>query len=260
MKSIIFFLIITISTLPCYSKTITGEVQKQSSVKTNKIYDSTTHIPIEGVLIKVPSKNYYTKTDKDGSFQLGTSINSPTIMSLEKDGYKPYSMTLGSNFNKPLSIGIEKTSGLDIVVDTDMVHIGDDSFSDRSANAGEFSIRSMGPFYSKDFEIKQFSPKDALFLVIGSIIGIDTVQAQRLGQSRVLTAYSSPPEIFFNNNKIAEIKINGDNQKINIPYNLVKFGEKNNITIKTGRNLYKTSSIDFDDIEFTNLLFEIQKM
>ncbi|MCD7739997.1 MAG: hypothetical protein LUH11_01420, partial [Candidatus Gastranaerophilales bacterium] len=78
------------------------------------------------------------------------------------------------------------------------------------------------------------------------------------GQSNVLKAYSSPPELYFNGNKISEIKINGDNQKINIPRGLIKQNQKNNVTIKTGHNLYKTSSIDYDDIEFTNLILEVK--
>ena len=127
----------------------------------------------------------------------------------------------------------------------------------RSANAEDFSKTSSGPFYSKDFKLKLMNASQELFLIIGSIIGIDTIQAQRLGQSKVLTAHSSPPEIFFNGNKIAEIKINGDNQKIKIPFGIIKQNEHNNLTIKTGRNLYKTTDIDFDDIEFTNILFEI---
>ena len=65
-------------------------------------------------------------------------------------------------------------------------------------------------------------------------------------------------KIFFNGNKISDIKINGDNQQIKIPTNLIKFNQNNNVTIKTGRNLFKTTDIDFDDIEFTNLLFEIK--
>ena len=138
-----------------------------------------------------------------------------------------------------------------------MIHIGDNSFSPRSANAQDFSLSSSGPFYSKDFKLKLINAGQELFLIIGSIIGIDTVHAQRLGQSKVLTAHSSAPEIFFNGNKIAEIKINGDNQKIKIPFGLIKQNEQNNLTIKTGRNLYKTSDIDFDDIEFTNILFEV---
>ena len=215
-------------------------------------------MPIEGVLIKVPAQNYQTRTEKDGTFKLKTNINSPTIMSVEKSGYKPFSMTLKDEGGTPIQVAIEKTTPHDIIVDTDMIHIGDNSFSSRSANASEFSLHSSGPFYSKDFKIKLLNAGEELFLVIGSIIGIDTIEAQRMGQSHVLTAYSSPPEIFFNGNKISEIKINGDNQKIKIPFNLIKQNNSNNLTIKTGRNLYKTSAIDFDDIEFANILFEIK--
>ncbi len=251
-------IILLIIGLPCFSQVITGEITKASKRNTNQIYDSATNIPIEGVIIKIPAKGYSTKTKKDGTFKLQTNINSPTIMSVEKFGYKPFSMTLTDLGKKPVQIGIEKTTPKDIIVDTNMVHIGDNSFSPRSANADEFSIISSGPFYSKEFSLPSIKSNEDLFLVLGSIIGIDTMFAQRLGQSHVLTAYSSPPEIFFNGNKIAEIKINGDNQKIKIPFNLINQNNTNTVTIKTGRNLYKTTNIDYDDIEFTNLLFEIK--
>ena len=251
---IVFFILIG---LPSFSKVITGEISKDLKPEVNQVVDAENNVPIEGVIIKIPSKNYQTKTRKDGTFKLGTKFNSPTIMSLEKSGYKPYSMTINDGVVKPIQIAIEKTTPHDIVVDTQMIHIGDNSFSPRSANANEFSIVSSGPFYSKDFKLKLINAGQELFLIIGSIIGIDTIQAQRLGQSKVLTAHSSSPEIFFNGNKIAEIKINGDNQKIKIPFVLIKQNQHNNLTIKTGRNLYKTTDIDFDDIEFTNILFEI---
>lgn len=254
-KLLIFFLICW--GLPSFSKVITGEISKDLKKDVNQVIDAESNIPIEGVIIKIPSKSYQTKTRKDGTFKLGTKFDSPTIMSLEKSGYKPYSMTINDGGVKPIQVAIEKTTPHDIVVDTDMIHIGDNSFSPRSANAQDFSISSSGPFYSKDFKLKLINAGQELFLIIGSIIGIDTVYAQRLGQSKVLTAHSSAPEIFFNGNKIAEIKINGDNQKIKIPFGLIKQNEQNNLTIKTGRNLYKTSDIDFDDIEFTNILFEV---
>ena len=257
MKKFLIILFIIMG-LPSFSKTITGEIKKNTHKNYNHIYDAETNVPIEGVIIKIPAKNYRTQTKKDGSFKLKTKIDSPTIMSLEKSGYKPHSLTLNSDYNNPISIGIEKTTPKDIIVETDMIHIGDNSFSERSANAGDFSLNSMGAFYSKDFKLKPMTKNEQLYLSIGSIIGIDTIFAQRLGQSRVLTAYSSPPEIFFNGNKIAEIKINGDNQAILIPKSLIKYNQDNNITIKTGRNLYKTESIDYDDIEFTNLIFEIK--
>lgn len=254
---IVFVLIFFIFNSVALAKTITGEVSKET-VNNNTIYDIENNLPIEGVIIKIPSKHYKTKTDKNGTFELKTNISSPAIMALEKNGYKPYSLTLGADNNNTLSIGIEKTTPKDIIVETDFIHIGDNSFSENSANADEFCLKSIGAFYSKDFNIKNMNAEEELFIKVGSIIGIDTIEAQHMGQSHVKTAYSSPPELFFNGNKIAEIKINGDNQKIKVPGGLIKINQKNNITIKTGRNLYKKSSIDYDDIEFTNLLLEIK--
>lgn len=241
-----------------FADVITGEVTKENQRNENIIYDNATNLPIEGVVIRVPAKKIITKTDKNGAFRLKTQIDSPAIMSLEKNGYKPYSMTLAENFKNPIQIGIEKTTPNDIVVDTNMIHLGDDSYSERSANASEFSLLSMGSFYSNDFNVHTYKPDEDLYLVIGSIIGIDTIHAQRLGQSRVISAYASPPEVFINGNRIADIKINGDNQKIKIPKGLIRFNQFNNLTIKAGRNLQKITSIDFDDIEFTNILFEIK--
>ena len=77
-----------------------------------------------------------------------------------------------------------------------------------------------------------------------------------MGQNQISSAFSSPPEIYFNGNKISEIQINGDGQKIRLPSNLVRKNGVNEVTIKTGRNLMQTSYIDYDDIEFMNLIIE----
>lgn len=257
MRKFIAILIILIG-LPVFSKTITGEIKKETNNDVNRIYDVQNNSPIEGAIVRLPSKKYSAITDKNGTFKLETKIDAPTIMSVEKDGYKPYSMSLSKDKKDPIIVGIEKTTPNDIIIETDMIHLGDDSFSVNSAHAYDFSLRSIGPFYSKDFSINSLKEGENAVLSIGSIIGIDTIHAQRMGQSNVRTSYSSPPEIFCNGNKIAEIKINGDNQKINIPRAILTGYNMINITIKTGRNLYKKSDVDFDDIEFTNLLLEIK--
>ena len=77
--------------------------------------------------------------------------------------------------------------------------------------------------------------------------------AKTMGQNSVAHAFSSPPEVFFNGIKIAEIQLNGDGQKIKIPNNILKVGQLNEVTIHTGRNLRQTAYIDYDDIEFMNL-------
>ena len=94
------------------------------------------------------------------------------------------------------------------------------------------------------------------YLVIGSIIGIDTALARGMGQNNITTSFASPPKVFFNGQKIAEIQINGDNQKIKIPNYLIKPNQQNEIKIAAGINLQQTAYIDFDDIEFMNLNIE----
>ena len=81
-----------------------------------------------------------------------------------------------------------------------MYHIGDDNYSENSANAAEFRIKAIGPFYTKNFQFKTLAANEDAYLVIGSVIGIDTKMARDMGQSKVKTAYASAPQIFFNGN------------------------------------------------------------
>ena len=108
--------------------------------------------------------------------------------------------------------------------------------------------------YSKKILIKEAN--NNTYLVIGSIIGIDTKMAQSVGQNSIAFAYASPPEIYFNGTKIAEIQLNGDGQRFKIPYGLIRVNQQNEITIKTGRNMMQSAYIDYDDIEFMNLSIE----
>ena len=234
-----------------------GGVAKQGLLGKNRIYDSQTNAPIKGAKVVLPQENYKTYTDSDGNFSLDTNVNGQTVMSVEKPGYKPYSMTLDKNSaSKAIILGIEKSTPHDITVDTNMFHLGDNSYSELSANAGEFHVQSIGPFYSKKIRIPAVAPGSHVTLVIGSIIGVDTLMARSMGQNKVVNAYASPPEVYFNGNKIADIQINGDGQQIKIPYNLIRQNQLNEVTIKTGRNLTQTAYVDYDDIEFMNLEVE----
>lgn len=239
---------------------ISGGVQKRgANESSNQVVDAATGYAVPFANVSIPAKQIRTKTDDNGRFELGTRINAPTIMSVQKEGYKPYSLTLNSDNNaKALVVGIEKTNPRDVVIETDMIHLGDDSYSAESANSGDFSARSVGPFYSKNFSIKLMKPNENAYLVLGSVIGIDTMMAREMGQSKVRAAYANPPQIYCNGNKIAEIKINGDGQVIKIPKQVIRQGRNNDITIKAGKNLMQTAYIDYDDIEFTNLIVEIK--
>ena len=255
-KFFTLFLIINLF-IPVYSNVIQGGVSERGSFAKNRIVDKQTGQGVSGANILLPKEHYKTKTNKDGYFELDTSIDGTSIMSVQKDKYKPFSMTINEKtFAKPIEVSIEKSNTQDISIDLNMYHLGDGNFSDNSANAGEFHVDAIGPFYSKKFLFKNVNTKSPIYLVIGSIIGIDTLIARTMGQNKRPNAYASPPVVYFNGNKIAEIQINGDGQKIKLPSNLIKKNALNEITIKTGRNLMQTSYVDYDDIEFMNLIIE----
>ena len=134
---------------------ISGNVEKNGVGDFNQVIDSQTQRPVSQADIVLPSKGYKTKTDNQGRFSLGAKIDAPTIMSVEKDGYKPFSLTVdGLSLSKPIFVGIEKTNPHDIIIDKDMYHIGDDNYSANSANASEFRVKAIGPFYTKTFNMK----------------------------------------------------------------------------------------------------------
>ena len=259
MKKLIslFILIIFLTTGPAFSASIEGGISAEGHRTSSRIVDKSTGLGVGGAQITLPKQQYSTKTDSEGYFELNTHINGTSILSIKKENYKPYSVTVtDQTISAPLVIGIEKSNANDLVVDSNMYHLGDNNFSDLYANASEFRMQAIGPFYTKRFILKNLKFNKPIFLVIGSIIGIDTEVARSIGQNQIVNAFASPPEIFFNGNKISEVQINGDGQRIKIPPSLIKKNQVNEVTIRTGRNLMQTAYIDYDDIEFMNLFFE----
>ena len=249
---LIFFLL-----SPSGAATFQGGVSEQGSGQASRIIDKQTGEGIGGASISLPKQNYSTQTDSNGFFELDTQINGPSIMSVQKKNYKPFTMTVNDNtFSAPIVVGIEKSNASDLALDANMYHLGDDSYSDLSANAGEFRMQAIGPFYTKRFTLKNLNFAKPVYLVIGSIIGIDTAMARSMGQNKIPNSFASPPEVYFNGNKISEIQLNGDGQRIKLPSNLIRKNQINEITIKTGRNVMQTAYIDYDDIEFMNLIIE----
>lgn len=255
---ILTFLVIFISLPVCLASTYEGGVSAEGiGAKQNRIVDRKTGMGIDGATVTLPKERYSTKTDSQGFFELDTHIDGTSIMSVKKDNYKPFSVTVNEqSLSAPLVLSIEKSDANGLVLDSQMYHLGDNNYSDLSANAGEFRMETIGPFYTRRFILKNLKFNQPIFLVIGSIIGIDTETARNMGQNRITNAFASAPEVYFNGNKISEIQINGDGQKIRVPSQLIRKNQVNEITIRTGRNLMQTAYIDYDDIEFMNLSFE----
>lgn len=252
MKFAIILLIFSIFLTPVHAKVMEGGVSKVGDI--NQIVDSNTNTPVSGAKISLPKQNYTTYSDANGTFNIDARVNDNSILSVQKQGYRPFSITINQEIaSKPLILGIEKSNAQDVVITTEMFHLGDDNFSAASANSSEFKGKAIGPYFSKTFMMATDVLRKENYLKIGSIIGIDTLIARSMKQNSILNSYSSPPEVFFNGKKIAEIQLNGDNQRIKLPKNLVRAGQMNEITIKTGHNLKQTAYIDYDDIEFMNL-------
>lgn len=252
-----FILMVLIIPLKGDTTTFTGGVTKVGQQESNRVIDSKTKKGIEYAKISVPQKNFHTYTDVNGNFELpDIKITQPILLNVEKEGYRPFSLTINNNesLNSPMKIEIAQSEPFDVKLDSEIIHLGDDSYSKNSASAGKFRLKSSGPSYSKDFMMLDHSKTCTNYLVIGSVCGLDTKLAKSMGQNKIKTsAYSSPAEIFFNNQKIGELKINGDGQQIKIPTNLIKTNTKNSITIKTGHNMIVMDHTDYDDIEIMNL-------
>lgn len=253
MKYILFILVSILCMLPANSAVMEGGVSKTGIGESNRIIDNQTNMPVSGAKVSLPKLNYITVTDENGGFNLNAKIKEPSILSVEKEGYRPFSLTINEqSASKPIIVGIEKSKAQDIVISSEMFHLGDDNFSANSANSTEFKGKSIGPFFSKTFSLTNSALTGTNYLIIGSIIGIDTLMARTMRQNKIVNSFASAPEIYFNGRKIAEIQLNGDGQKVRLPNNLIKIG-MNEITIRTGRNMKQTAYIDYDDIEFMNL-------
>lgn len=255
-KTIYTLLLILIIANPAFCEIFTGGVSKVGQQESNQVIDAQTKRGVEFAKVSIPQKNYRTYTDANGNFELPSiKINQPTIMNIEKEGYRPFSVTINNNesLNTPMKVTIARSAPTDIAIDTEIRHLGDDSFSKDSANASDFKLKSSGPYYSKDFIMTDNAKQSTNYLVIGSIVGLDTKLAKSMGQNRIKSSYSSPAEIYFNGTMIGQLQVNGDGQRIRIPNSLIKANERNQITIKTGQNLMPIDHIDYDDIEIMNL-------
>ncbi len=239
-----------------FADVISGKVRQDDKLYArNQVVDAESGEPVDKARVSIPKQRFETYSDKDGRFELNTKIDSTTVLSVEKEGFRPYSLTIDKNsMNQPLKLGIERSKGGDIQLEAHLFHLGDDVFADTSANSGDFRIKSVGTFFTKRFKMPPVSQKDEVVLVIGTVIGLDTRLAKEMGQNRITHVYSSPAEVIFNGQKIGELAINGDNQEILIPKNLIQ--PDNEVTIRTGKNLFQHAYIDYDDIELANLRIE----
>lgn len=237
---------------------ITGKINHDDVNYQNRIIDTKTKKPIGSAKITIPELHYTTYSDMDGTFKLNADVSESTVMFVEKDGYKVFSLTVDNSVIKnPLKLGIEQNSPFDLQISTDIIHLGDDMFSQNSANSAQFKMSAKGPSFVKIFDKPKAPASADIVLRIGTLIGLDTKKAKEFGQNKIAKVYSSPAEVYVNGSQIKKLELNGDNIEILIPKNLLK--EKNELVIQTGRNLFQYDYVDYDDIEIANVRIEVKE-
>ncbi|MCR4881921.1 MAG: carboxypeptidase-like regulatory domain-containing protein [bacterium] len=251
----IFLLIST----PSFSKALIGEITKQDyKVQRPQVVDGETGMPLKDAVVSVPTEGKVDFTDENGFFKITPNSGKPVILSVQKEGYRPFSLTLqDGTLRGGVIFELKKSSPFELILSDNLLHLGDNSYSPNSSGACLINSPCVGPSFTKDFRVDNVTNKTKAYVEIGSVIGIDTIQAMKLGQNKLTNAYSTPVEFFVNKTKIGELKINGDNQKIPIPLKLLKANSSNTLTIKTGEN--KDAFVtDYDDIEIMNLVVDIR--
>ena len=257
-KMVLFFVLNLFFASPILAEVMRAQIDHNDLNYKNKVVDSKTQVGLSNAKITIPDLNYTTYSDKDGLFQLNANVNDKTVLFVEKDGYKIFSLTIDNNVLKnPLKLGIEKSSPFDMYLSQGIIHLGDNMFSDNSANSKDFRLGANGSYYAQRFDRPNASSKQNVVVRIGTIIGLDTKKAKQSGQNRVAKVYSSPAEVFVNGHKIGILDLNGDNIEIQVPKSVLK--NSNELVIKTGKNLFQTNYIDYDDIELANISIEINE-
>ena len=112
------------------AEVISGKVNHDDLNLKNKIIDSKTKDAISNAKITIPEAHYTTFSDKNGLFQLNVDLNDETVLFVQKDGYKDFSLTVDKDvINKPLKLGIEKSNPYDMQITQGVIHLGDNMFS-----------------------------------------------------------------------------------------------------------------------------------
>ncbi len=237
---------------------ISGKINHDDINYQNRIVDYKTGKLIENAKITIPDLNYTTYSDSQGVFKLNADITGKTVLFVEKDGYKTFSLTIDNTvLSSPLKLGIEQSSPFDLQISQGIVRLGDNMFSTNSANSYDFHQDAYGHIYTHKFNKPNSAENQDVVIVIGSLIGVDTKKAKERGQNRIAEVYASAPEVYVNNHKIGTLELNGDNIEIIIPKHLLKV--QNELKILTGKNLFQKEYTDYDDIELANIRIEAKQ-
>jgi len=263
VKSLYLFLIIACLGffLTCNAQqTLQGRLEKEAEPVQDKlqgqVLDAGTGRPIVGATVTLPDQGFSMKTDANGEYQIPRELGkNALIMSVEKAGYIPFSISISENIPPKFYIRLSQQTQI-LVLDTQLRHLGDGSFSPASSAAFEFRKPPDGPALRIPFSLGGMIPSASPYLQIGSIVGLDTAMAHLLSHSNIKVA-ATPLLIKLNGSVIAQVQINGDNQKINVPRELLSPNETNTLEIESGYQYPEPGRIDYDDMELMHIVLHL---
>ncbi len=214
------------------------------------------------VRISIPAIGYQAYTGSDGRFELPPLPQTPVIVAFERRGYVPKSLTLNSArlAQAPKRVVLHQSRNT-LVLDTEIRHLGDNSYSPASSGANRFRQgNTEGPVLRRQFSL-QHLPISALssnpaVLEIGSVIGLDTVAAHQQGQSRFHRA-STPMQIRLNGQVIGLVETNGDALRFPVHPDLLNYQGVNTLEIATGVKISNENTPDYDDMELMLLTLKL---
>lgn len=240
--------------------TLKGRIEEQNELLeqtvTGQVTDAQTGKPLPQAEVSVPDRNLKTRTDSGGWFSLPLALGEqPLIMSVEKPGYQPFSISIRKDADPRFRIGLRKLASA-IVLDTELHHLGDNSYNPLSSGAMAFRANAEGPRLRIPFVLNKRSAQTGqATLKIGSIIGLDTPMSHYLSRNP-LEATASPLLVKLNNTVIARIQVNGDNQRVKLPANLLRIPGENVLEIEAGYHFPEPNRRDYDDMELIHLTLE----
>ncbi|GAB4210999.1 MAG: dockerin type I domain-containing protein [Synechococcales cyanobacterium] len=258
-----------------------ADIQLDSG-RTGRVVDRASGQPLANVEVAIPGAGISVRSDDQGRFQLPASIPQDQILVAKLDNYLPYSQTTDGELS--LNVMLDRWDQTKtLVLQSDVVHLGDDRYSPDSAGADQFRLRTQGTELVRSFTVTRPPTRDPL-LRIGSLIGLDTAAAVRAGQSRIRGADMSPMRVFLNGTPVGSIELGGNNLSVSLPRSLVQMGQ-NTVTLRTGEVRDYLSSrqsqiavpffggivqfgipiqqgpgslvVDHDDVELANVVIEL---
>ncbi len=234
-----------------------GRVEQTAKPVSDKlqgqVIDAKTGQPLAGAQVSLPDQGFSMKTNANGEYEIPRFFGQkPVIMSVQKPGYFPFSVSISKDAPPKFTIRLQKQAQ-GIVLDTQLRHLGDGSFSPFSSAAAEFRKPPDGPAMRYQFSLDGVALSNSPCLKIGSIIGLDTAMAHYLSGNHI-GVNASPLLVKLNGNLIARVQVNGDDQKIMLPKDLLHLQGVNTLEIEAGFHYPEPGRIDYDDMEMMHLV------